>query len=115
VIPLNLFPLRERKEDIPFLLQHFIDQFNRLRDGKLQGFSPRSLRMLMNYQWPGNVRELENLVDRLVVLKAQGIIDPEDLPEKMQIVWTPPSQPWPWRSRMRASASIPLSGSWSVS
>jgi DNA-binding NtrC family response regulator len=89
VIPLNLFPLRERKEDIPFLLQHFIDQFNRLRDGKLQGFSPRSLRMLMNYQWPGNVRELENLVDRLVVLKAQGIIDPEDLPEKMQIVWTP--------------------------
>jgi DNA-binding NtrC family response regulator len=89
MIPLNLFPLRERKEEIPFLLQHFIDQFNRLRDGKLQGFSPRSLRMLMNYQWPGNVRELENLVDRLVVLKAQGIIDPEDLPEKMQIVWTP--------------------------
>jgi DNA-binding NtrC family response regulator len=89
VIPLNLPPLRERKEDIPLLLQHFMDQFNRLRDRKLQGFSPRTLHMLTNYSWPGNVRELENLVDRLVVLKGQGIIDPEDLPEKMQTTWTP--------------------------
>jgi DNA-binding NtrC family response regulator len=89
VIPLNLPPLRERKEDIPLLLRHFLDQFNRLRDRKLQGFSARTLHMLMNYQWPGNVRELENLVDRLVVLKGQGIIAPEDLPEKMRTVFTP--------------------------
>jgi sigma-54 dependent transcriptional regulator, flagellar regulatory protein len=45
--------------------------------------------MLMNYQWPGNVRELENLVDRVVVLKGQGIVEPEDLPDKMRAAWTP--------------------------
>jgi two-component system, NtrC family, response regulator PilR len=89
VIPLNLPPVRERKEDIPLLLQHFVDQFNRLRDRKLQGFSPRVLQMLTNYHWPGNVRELENLVDRVVVLKGQGIVEPEDLPEKMRAAWTP--------------------------
>ena len=92
VIPLNLPPLRERKEDIPLLLHHFMDQFNRMRDRKLQGFSPSVLYMLMNYHWPGNVRELENLVDRVVVLRGQGIVEPEDLPEKMRTMWTP-SQP----------------------
>jgi Nif-specific regulatory protein len=93
VIPLNLPPLRERKEDIPLLLQHFMDQFNRLRDRKLQGFAPNTLHTLVNYHWPGNVRELENLVDRLVVLKGQGIIGPEDLPEKIRATWTPPPVP----------------------
>jgi len=92
VIPLNLPPLRERKEDIPLLLHHFMDQFNRIRDRKLQRFSPSVLHMLMNYHWPGNVRELENLVDRVVVLRGQGIVKPEDLPEKMRTMWTP-SQP----------------------
>jgi Nif-specific regulatory protein len=90
VIPLNLPPMRERKEDIPLLLQHFMEQYNRLRDRKLQGLSPGALRMLVNYHWPGNVRELENLVDRLVVLKGQGVIEPEDLPEKIRAACTPP-------------------------
>ena len=89
VIPLNLPPLRERKEDVPLLLQHFMEQFNRLRDRKLRGFSPRVLHMLTNYHWSGNVRELENLVDRMVVLKGQGLVEPEDLPEKMRTAWTP--------------------------
>jgi DNA-binding NtrC family response regulator len=93
VIPLNLPPLRERKEDIPLLLQHFMDQFNRLRDRKLQGFAPNTLHTLVNYHWPGNVRELENLVDRLVVLKGQGVIGLEDLPEKIRTAWTPPPVP----------------------
>ena len=92
VIPLSLPPLRERKEDIPLLLHHFMDQFNRMRDRNLQGFSPSVLYMLMNYHWPGNVRELENLVDRVVVLRGQGIVESEDLPEKMRTMWTP-SQP----------------------
>jgi transcriptional regulator with GAF, ATPase, and Fis domain len=91
VIPLNLPPLRERNDDIPLLLQHFMDQFNRMHDRKLQGFSPHALRLLMTYHWPGNVRELENLVDRLVVLTGQGIIEPEDLPEKIRATWTPPA------------------------
>jgi DNA-binding NtrC family response regulator len=89
VIPLTLPPLRERKEDIPVLLQHFMDQFNRMRDRRLQGFSPNALHMLMHYHWPGNVRELENLVDRVVVLRGQGLVELEDLPEKMQTSWLP--------------------------
>jgi DNA-binding NtrC family response regulator len=89
VIPLNLPPLRERKEDIPILLQHFMDQFNRMRDRKLQGFSPNALHMLMHYHWPGNVRELENLVDRVVVLRGHGLVELEDLPEKMRTSWMP--------------------------
>jgi DNA-binding NtrC family response regulator len=84
VIPLTLPPLRERQDDIPLLLQHFMDQFNRLRNRKLRGFAPPALHMLVNYHWPGNVRELENLVDRLVVLKGQDVVAPEDLPEKMR-------------------------------
>jgi DNA-binding NtrC family response regulator len=84
VIPLHLPPLRDRKDDVPLLLQHFMEQFNRIRDRKLQGISPQALHILVDYQWPGNVRELENLVDRVVVLKGQGIIEPEDLPEKMR-------------------------------
>jgi transcriptional regulator with GAF, ATPase, and Fis domain len=104
VIPLNLPPLRERKEDIPLLLQHFMDQFNRLRDRKLQGFAPNTLHTLVNYHWPGNVRELENLVDRLVVLKGQGVIGLEDLPEKIRTAWTPTPVP-------RVEVSSPLSAS----
>ncbi len=88
VIPLTLPPLRARKEDIPLLLQHFLDQFNRMRHRQVHGVSPHALDVLLNYPWPGNVRELENLVDRLVVLKGQGVIQPEDLPEKMQGPWT---------------------------
>jgi DNA-binding NtrC family response regulator len=66
-----------------------MDQFNRMRDRKLQGFSPGALYMLMNYHWPGNIRELENLVDRVVVLKGRGIAEPEDLPDKIRTIWTP--------------------------
>jgi DNA-binding NtrC family response regulator len=91
VIPLNLPPLRDRKDDVPLLLQHFMEQFNRMRDRKLQGISPRALHILVDYQWPGNVRELENLVDRVVVLKGHGVIEPEDLPEKMRTACTPSS------------------------
>jgi DNA-binding NtrC family response regulator len=89
VIPLTLPPLRAREEDILLLLHHFMEQFNRTRGRRLEGFSPPTLHMLMNYHWPGNVRELENLVDRLVVLKGQGIIEPEDLPEKMRTALAP--------------------------
>jgi DNA-binding NtrC family response regulator len=69
-----------------------MDQFNRMRDRRLQGFSPCVLYMLMNYCWPGNVRELENFGDRMVVLRGQGIVESEDLPAKMRTMWTP-SQP----------------------
>jgi len=84
VVPIHLPPLRERKEDIPLLISHFLEIYNDRYKGKVTGFSESAMELLLNYDWPGNIRELENLVQRLVVLKGEGIILPEDLPEKIR-------------------------------
>jgi len=82
VIPLTIPPLRERKEDIPVLIEKFVQIFNRNRRYRLRGFEAGAVATLMEYSWPGNVRELENLVQRLVVLHGGGSIEISDLPEK---------------------------------
>lgn len=82
VIPIRIPALRERKADIPLLLHHFMQVFNRTRGRQLAGISNDALGLLMNYPWPGNIRELENLVERLSILKGAGVIDVMDLPEK---------------------------------
>lgn len=82
VIPITIPPLRDRKEDIPLLINAFLTRFNNDRRHAVKGFSRETLDILGNYQWPGNVRELENLVERLVILKDSGFITPDDLPEK---------------------------------
>lgn len=84
VIPIYIPPLRERRDDIPLLLSYFLRLFNEKRGGHLEGFSPEAMALLVNYDWPGNVRELEHLVERLVVLKGEGVVHPEDLPEKVR-------------------------------
>ncbi|MDD5496927.1 MAG: sigma-54 dependent transcriptional regulator [Atribacterota bacterium] len=66
--PINLPPLRERKEDIPLLANYFLDKTNKELGKKIKGFSPEALQMLLNYDWPGNVRELKNLISRAVLL-----------------------------------------------
>ena len=73
-------PLRERREDIPLLIQHFLKKYNQEEGQRVTGFSPEALEPLGRYPWPGNIRELENLVERLVVLKGSGVIEPADLP-----------------------------------
>lgn len=83
VIPVNLPSLRERKSDIPLLSRHFIEKFNRGKKPQIKGISPEALKIFMRYHWPGNVRELENIIERLVILKGEGIIEQEDLPEKL--------------------------------
>jgi len=75
VISYILPPLRQRKEDIPLLVAHFVQQFNQHRDRPLRGVSPRTLRLLLQYDWPGNVRELENCIERAGVLADGDIID----------------------------------------
>ncbi|MEI8020153.1 MAG: sigma 54-interacting transcriptional regulator, partial [Schlesneria sp.] len=80
VIPINIPPLRERKEDIPILIHTFLTRFNEDKRHSVKGFSRDALDILCNYVWPGNVRELENLVERLVILKGSGLVVPEDLP-----------------------------------
>lgn len=84
VVPIDLPPLRDRKEDIPLLVAHFIEKHCGRCGRKPQTITERALRAMQTYQWPGNVRELENLVERLVVLSIPGQpIDIEDLPLTM--------------------------------
>jgi transcriptional regulator with PAS, ATPase and Fis domain len=84
VIPITLPALRDRQSDIPLLVSHFLQHFNAAKKKCLEGFSEEALSILCHYPWPGNVRELKNLVERLVVLKREGVITARDLPEKMQ-------------------------------
>lgn len=83
VIPVHIPPLRERKEDIPILIEHFLEKFNREKHRDVKGIAEDALERLILYPWPGNVRELENLMERLVVLKRTDTIQVEDLPEKL--------------------------------
>jgi len=81
VIPIELPPLRSRKGDIPLLTAYFIEKFNRQLNEKISGITPAAMTVLEDYHWPGNIRELENLIERLVVLKSDGLfIDEKDLP-----------------------------------
>jgi len=83
VIPITLPALRERRSDIPLLISHFLQHFNRVKKTSLEGISEEALSMLCRHTWPGNVRELKNLMERLVVLKREGLISIQDLPEKL--------------------------------
>lgn len=80
VIPIHLPPLRKRREDIPLLVEHFIEKHNRKCQRQVQGISKRALDMLMAYDWPGNVRELEHAIERILILEDGNIILPEQLP-----------------------------------
>jgi DNA-binding NtrC family response regulator len=84
VIPIRLPPLRERTEDIPILLQHFVDHFNQENRSRLTRFNDEAAAILQAYAWPGNVRELENLVERMSILIGEGDVAPADLPEKFR-------------------------------
>jgi len=83
VIPVTIPPLRERRSDIPLLIEHFIARFNALKNASVRGVHPDALEYVLHYHWPGNIRELENLIERLVVLKKSGTIVMGDLPEKV--------------------------------
>ena len=78
VIPLHLPPLRERKEDIPLLVEHFLRKFSRQTKKEIKGLTPAAMQRLMLHDWPGNVRELENTVEYAVAMVQQDVI-PEDL------------------------------------
>ena len=82
VIPVVIPPLRERADDIPLLMDHFLSHFNKTKKRDIKGFSPAAMDILISYPWPGNIRELENLVERLIILKGNGTICPDDLPDK---------------------------------
>ncbi|MFO7830850.1 MAG: sigma 54-interacting transcriptional regulator [Desulfuromonadaceae bacterium] len=84
VITLELPPLRERMEDLPLLVEHFIEHFNHTQNRHIQGCLPECLSLLMAHDWPGNVRELENVIERAFVLCRNEMIAPEHLPAKLR-------------------------------
>ncbi len=79
VVPVHLPPLRERKEDVPFLVEHFLQKYNRRTRKNIHSISPAVKKALMEYDWPGNIRELENTVERAVVLSRGNEIELESL------------------------------------
>ncbi len=86
VIGINVPPLRERRDDIPLLVNHFIQRFNRELNKNVQGVSPDVLQMFLSYQWKGNVRELENAIERAMILCDGDYIRPEHLPQNFSMV-----------------------------
>jgi len=84
VVLLKVPPLRDRKEDIPVLINHFLGKYNEAYRKKIQGFARDSLEILMKYSFPGNVRELENIVANAVALSEGDLITSPDLPEELR-------------------------------
>jgi two-component system response regulator AtoC len=84
VLPIHIPPLRERKEDIPLLITHFIKKYSQGMNKNIAGIDSRALESLMNYRWHGNVRELENTIERAIVLADRENIEPENLPGEIQ-------------------------------
>ena len=79
VVEWTIPPLRQRQEDIPLLIQHFVDELAQKNQVRFEGLSPTALDLLQEYDWPGNVRELRNLVDHLAFLGPRGQVEPRDL------------------------------------
>jgi len=86
VVTIELPPLRERKEDIPLLAQHFLDKFAVENQKEVAGFSPAATDFFLKYEWPGNVRELENAIERAVILAKDSHIQVADLPQEELLV-----------------------------
>ncbi len=83
VIPIEVPPLRRRRDDIPVLCEHFIIKHAKRCGRKPIRFSESAMKSLVDYHWPGNVRELENIIERLFVLKDDDVVRPADLPERI--------------------------------
>src|SRR5690606_4400981 len=83
VVEVRLPALRERSEDIPLLIDHFIKVFSRRHERTIKRMSTEARRVLMAYSWPGNVRELSNVVERMVVVDFDGVLDLDDLPPEL--------------------------------
>jgi DNA-binding NtrC family response regulator len=83
VIDIELPPLRERREDIPLLVEHFVERFGQEPRKRVSGVSEEALEALISYAWPGNVRELENVIQRAITLCRHEVILPEDLPASL--------------------------------
>jgi two-component system response regulator AtoC len=85
VLPLHIPPLRERREDIPLLVHHFIRKYNQAMNKNVKDLDHRAMEILMSYKWFGNVRELENTIERAIVLSEKNNIESDNLPAEIQV------------------------------
>ena len=83
VLPIEVPPLRQRREDVPLLVEHFLRIQRRHYPG-LEGITESAMKRLVEYGWPGNIRELEGLIERLAILKREGWIEQADVPESIR-------------------------------
>lgn len=81
-VTIRIPPLRERREDIPLLIQHFIQQSNIEHDRHIEGITPEAIRLLVNQRWEGNVRQLKQVITQMVVLAPGPVLDSSDIPEE---------------------------------
>ncbi len=121
VFPIEAPPLRERKEDLPQLIDHFIRRFNAEEGKAIPGAAPETLSMLMRYDWPGNVRQLENSIFRAVVLSDGGSLKVEDFPQVAALAgaapvaqpaqaWAPATPAAPAANDAAASQPVTITG-----
>ena len=99
VVTISIPPLRERREEIPFLVEYFVERFCRQYDRDIPKFSSDTMQLLQEYAWPGNVRELENMIKRAVVLQSEALIQEEIAVRRRQ--------PWPPRLGRGPGESTP--------
>ena len=85
VIPVYVPPLRERREDIPLLVRHFVDLFSRENNFRTKKITPAAMELLQRYRWKGNIRELRNAVERLIIMTASDVVDVADIPESIRL------------------------------
>ena len=102
VVPLALPPLRDRKEDIPLLIEHFIGRLNRLRGKAVSGISQEALALLMTHNYPGNIRQLENIIEHAFVICPEGVIEPNCLPGILMGAAPLPTTEWPIEAALKS-------------
>ncbi|MFN7132164.1 MAG: sigma-54 interaction domain-containing protein, partial [Myxococcales bacterium] len=84
VVPVTLPPLRDRRGDVPELVRHFLEKYNRKLNKKVQGLEPEALEIMQEYEWPGNIRELENMMERMILFADGPVILARDLPQPLK-------------------------------
>jgi nitrogen regulation protein NR(I) len=107
VVPIHLPPLRERRQDIPLLVDHFIAKFNERLKKQMSGIEPEGVERLVSYNWPGNIRELENVIERTMLFGEGPIIRALDLPGELMGVANPANSPVVVEERFSSSFSLP--------
>jgi DNA-binding NtrC family response regulator len=84
VVNIKLPPLRDRRDDIPFLVNFFLEKYNQKYHMKVKGVSQKAMSLLTDYEWTGNVRELENTIESILVINSPDVIDVKHLPQEMR-------------------------------